>query len=99
MSNMAGNIKASPHWRQQFMCPTIHVWKYTSFFGQEHIKSAVTFILSKRLRYPLCFTACAYISGTVGLGKGGSHYVIMHNSTEHFCANHEDSFATYQANL
>ncbi|GFN80933.1 hypothetical protein PoB_000743900 [Plakobranchus ocellatus] len=44
-------LRANPHWRQQFMCPTIHVWKHSSFFGREHATSAATSTLDWKYMY------------------------------------------------
>ncbi|GFN89688.1 hypothetical protein PoB_001619400 [Plakobranchus ocellatus] len=59
-------IRSIIHWRQQFMFPTIHVWKPFSFSSAKahHVRS--DFILSKCRKYFLCFTAKSYVCGSVG---------------------------------
>ncbi|GFN89065.1 L-threonine dehydratase catabolic tdcb-like [Plakobranchus ocellatus] len=50
-----------------------------SFFGASAHQVGY---LSKRRSYPLSFTAWSFVSGSVGKGEGGCHYVTTHNSTD-----------------
>ncbi|GFO06281.1 hypothetical protein PoB_003278600 [Plakobranchus ocellatus] len=69
---LTDTVRANPHWRQQFTCPTMHVWKHSSFFGQEHTKPAATFILSECRSYTLCLTTWSYVSALLDKRKGAA---------------------------
>ncbi|GFN87075.1 hypothetical protein PoB_001358100 [Plakobranchus ocellatus] len=62
-----------------------------SFFGASAHQVGY---LSERRSYPLCFTAWSYVSGSVGLGKGGCDYVTTHNFTDRCRAKREASLVT-----
>ncbi|GFN95863.1 hypothetical protein PoB_002236900 [Plakobranchus ocellatus] len=65
--------------------------KILSFFG---VRAHQVSYLLKRWSYPLCFTAWSYVSGSVGYGKGGCHYVTTHYFTDRCHANYKASLVT-----
>ncbi|GFO46723.1 hypothetical protein PoB_007322800 [Plakobranchus ocellatus] len=86
------SLRPSPHWRQQFTCPTIHVWKHSCFFGPRVHQFGCEFHLFEALELSFVFYGLVLPQWrSVPYGKKECHYVTTQNSNYRCRANHEAS--------
>ncbi|GFO05459.1 hypothetical protein PoB_003196400 [Plakobranchus ocellatus] len=64
-------LQCAPTLRQQFVGAIVD-------FGNTLFSLVRKHAISKRRSYPLCISARSYVSGSVGYGKEGCHYVTTH---------------------
>ncbi|GFO21637.1 hypothetical protein PoB_004814200 [Plakobranchus ocellatus] len=86
-----GRVRPGAHWRQQFMCPTIHVWKPSSFFGASAYQVGCDFHLVGASELSFVFYSLVLRQGLCW-GKGNrAAYLTTHNSSDRCRENYEIS--------
>ncbi|GFO28857.1 hypothetical protein PoB_005536200 [Plakobranchus ocellatus] len=75
-------LNRGSNWRQQFTCPTIHVWKHSSFFGTRAHQVCSEFHPVEVLELSFVFYSLALHQWLCQIREKGCLYVTMYNSID-----------------